>query len=92
MTSLKKRRLRGDLINVNKYLMVGNEDEEARIFPVETHEILCRNTRKHFFPGRVAEHWNSLPGEVVESPSVEICKTQLATALNNLLEQGGWTK
>jgi len=33
--------------------------------------------RKNFFPLRVMEHWNRLPREVVESPSLEIFKTRL---------------
>ena len=28
--------------------------------------------KKNFFTVRVTEHWNRLPGEVVESPSVEV--------------------
>jgi len=33
--------------------------------------------RKNFFTLRVIEHWNRLPREVVESPSLEIFKTRL---------------
>jgi len=43
------------------------------------------NTRKNFFPLRVTEHWNRLPGEVVESPSLEIFKAQLDKVLCSLL-------
>jgi len=41
------------------------------------HRKLRLNTRKSFFTLRVMEHWNRLPREVVESPSVEIFKTRL---------------
>ena len=34
---------------------------------------------------RVMEHWNRLPREVVESPSLEIFKTPLDKALCSLL-------
>jgi len=33
--------------------------------------------RKNFFTLTVMEHWNRLPREVVESPSLEIFKTHL---------------
>jgi len=42
------------------------------------------NMRK-IFPLRVTEHWNRLPREVVESPSLEIFKTRLDKALSSLL-------
>ena len=53
--------------------------------------------RKNFFPLRVTEHWNRLPREAVESPSLEIFKTHLDKVLCSLLwvtllRQGGWTR
>jgi len=43
------------------------------------------NTRKNFFPLRVTEPWSRLPREAVESPSLEIFQTRLATVLCSLL-------
>ncbi|PKU28221.1 cytoplasmic dynein 1 heavy chain 1 [Limosa lapponica baueri] len=42
--------------------------------------------RRNFFPMRVAEHWNRLPREVLESPSLETFKTCLDKFLCNLLD------
>ena len=43
------------------------------------------NVRKNIFTLRVTEHWNRLPREAVESPSLETSKTHLDTTLCNLL-------
>ena len=42
--------------------------------------------RKKFFTMRVVKHWNGLPGEVVEAPSLETFKTRLDRALSNLIK------
>ena len=40
--------------------------------------------RKKFFPVRVVRHWNRLPSEAVDAPSLEAFKAKLDGALSNL--------
>ncbi|KFQ00291.1 hypothetical protein N330_04604, partial [Leptosomus discolor] len=49
------------------------------------HRKFHLNMRRNFFTLKVAEHWNRLPREVVESPSLEIFKTHLDAFLCDLL-------
>ena len=41
--------------------------------------------RKKFFTQRVVSHWNRLPKEVVDAPSLEAFKIRLVAALSSLV-------
>jgi len=96
--SLGKRSLREYLLNVYKYQKKGGRQmDEARLFLVVCsnrtwsngikleHRKFCTNTSKNLFAVRMIEHWNRLPKDVVESPSMEIFKIRSEAYLCDLL-------
>jgi len=95
--SLKKRRLRGDIINAYKYLKGGCQEDGARLFSVVPsdrirgnrhkmkHKKFHLNMRKNIFTLRVKKHGNRLPREVMGSPFLETFKTHLDVVLCSLL-------
>jgi len=95
--SLGKRRLWGDLTVAFQYLKGAYRKDGENLFSRACCDRTSSNgfkltegrfrldIRKKFFTIRVVKHWDRLPREVVEAPSLKTFKAWLDGALSNLV-------
>ncbi|GAB0204051.1 hypothetical protein GRJ2_002870700 [Grus japonensis] len=95
--NLEKRWLQGGLIAAFQYLKGAYRKDGEGLFTRACSDRTRGNAlklkegrfrldiRKKFFTVRMVRHWNRLPREVVDSPSLEVFKARLDGALGNLV-------
>jgi len=88
---LRRRRLRGDLIETYKILTGEEKIASDQLFQKATTTELRRHSlklykkssrrelRKHSFSQRIVDHWNKLPDDVVSAATISTFKRRLDT-------------
>jgi len=94
---LEKRRLQRDLITASQYLKGAYKKAVEGLYTRACSDRTRSNgfrlkegrfrldIRKKFFTMRVVRHWNRLPREAVDDPSLAVFKARLDVALSNLV-------
>ena len=87
--SLEKRRMRGDLIQVYKYLNKLSNVDHSKLFELQTNPRTRNNgypiqsrrcntdIGRSFFSNRIIRHWNELPAEVVTARTIDTFENRL---------------
>jgi len=95
--NLEKKRFRGNLIVAFQYLKGAYKQEGKRLFMRVNSDRtrgggfklrqgrLRLDVKRKFFTQRVVAHWNRLPREVVDAPSLAAFKARLDVALGSLV-------
>ena len=87
LPTLVYRRLRGDLVNVYKYMnnlydvksiISEDKDDTRRGHSAKLEKLGCKkDIRLYFFSNRVVAWWNKIPQEVIDAPSIASFKNRL---------------
>ena len=97
LSSLEKRRLRGDLIALYGFVRRGSGEGGADLFSLASRDRTRGNgsklrhgrfrlgIRKHFFTKKVVKHCNRRPREVVTAPCMSVFKRCLDNIFNNTI-------
>jgi len=96
--SLERRRLQGELIVALQHLKGAYRKDvdkllsracckrtRGNVFKLKENRFRLDTRRFFFFTMRVVKHWNKLPREMVDAPSLETAKARLDRGPSNLI-------